>query len=281
MSQLGFNSAAREQDVTRAIFREWGALFEESLATDVVVVGAGPSGLVCARDLALDGARVIVVEGNNYLGGGFWIGGYLMNAVTVREPAQELLVECGVPMKRADGDGLWVTHGPHACAKLIAAACDAGVRFLNMTFVEDVVLRAGGRVEGVVVNWTPVRALPRSITCVDPVALEASVVVDATGHDAHVVKALANRGLMKLPGNGPMDVVNSEAAILERTGEVSPGLIAVGMAVAAAHQLPRMGPTFGAMLLSGRVGAQQAHALLRGRRQATPNRAPAVPAVPG
>lgn len=265
MSSNGFNSKARERDVTRAIFREWAAMFEECLETDVIVVGAGPSGLVCARDLALDGARVIVIESNNYLGGGFWIGGHLMNAVTVREPAHELLLECGVPMKQADEDGLWVAHGPHACAKLIAATCDAGVRFLNLTSVEDVVLRASGRVEGVVVNWTPVRALPRAITCVDPVALETSVVVDATGHDARVVKSLADRGLLMLPGNGPMDVINSEEAVLERTGEVFPGLIAVGMAVAAVHQLPRMGPTFGAMLLSGRSGARQASALLRAR----------------
>lgn len=273
-----FTTTASEQNVTRVVVREWAAAFEHCLASDVIVVGAGPSGLACARDLASDGRRVTVVEGNNYLGGGFWIGGYLMNPVTVREPGQEFLAELGVPVRKSDQDGLWAADGPHACSKLIASACDAGVRFLNMTVVEDVVLRPAGRVEGVVINWTPVRYLPRAITCVDPVALEARVVVDATGHDARVVKALADRGLIELPGCAPMDVVSSEEAILDRTGQVFPGLVVIGMAVASVFKLPRMGPTFGAMLLSGRLGARRVRELLDQPAQPQPRRtgSPAV-----
>ena len=152
--------------------------------------------MTAGRDLCRMGHKVLIVERNNYIGGGFWIGGYLMNKVTFRDPAQKVLDELGIPYEKAI-EGLYVADGPHACSKLIAAACDAGVKFANMTVFDDVVLRENSRVSGVVVNWTPVAALPRQITCVDPVALEAKVVIDSTGHDACVVKVLEQRGLKK------------------------------------------------------------------------------------
>jgi thiamine thiazole synthase len=127
-----------------------------------------------------------------------------------------------------------------------------------MTTFDDVVLREENRVAGIVVNWTPVEALPRQITCVDPVALEAKVIIDATGHDAMVVKKLEERGTIKTVGFGAMWVEKAEDLIVEYTGEVHPGLIVCGMAVSTTYGLPRMGPTFGAMLLSGKKAAEVA-----------------------
>ena len=105
------------------------------------------------------------------------------------------------------------------------------------------------------INWTPISALPREITCVDPVAIESLVLIDATGHDAQVVRKLEERGLVKTKGFGAMWVERSEDLIVEHTGEVHPGLIVTGMAVSTTYGLPRMGPTFGGMLLSGEKGA--------------------------
>jgi thiamine thiazole synthase len=246
-----------EKEVTRAIVDGFMRDFQEYTEADVIVVGAGPSGLMASRELARRGVKTLVIERNNYLGGGFWIGGYLMNKVTVRAPAQKVLEELGVPYVESSR-GLYVADGPHACSKLIAAACDAGVKFLNMTLIDDVVIREN-RVAGVVVNWTPVSALPRELTCVDPVGLEAKLVIDATGHDAAVVRLLEKRGLIKVPGYGAMWVERSEDLVVEHSGEIYPGLIVTGMAVTTAYGLPRMGPTFGAMLLSGARAAEVAY----------------------
>ncbi|MFQ6082051.1 MAG: sulfide-dependent adenosine diphosphate thiazole synthase [Candidatus Aminicenantia bacterium] len=254
-------SLVGEKEVTRAIVNEFAKQFSEYVESDCLVVGGGPSGLMAGRELAKQGFKVLIVERNNYLGGGFWIGGYLMNKVTIREPAQEVLKELGVPFSEVT-KGLYVADGPHACSKLIASACDAGVKFANMTIFDDVVLREENRVAGVVVNWTPVRALPREITCVDPIALESKVVIDATGHDACVVRKLEERGIVKTSGFGAMWVERSEDLVVEYTGEVHPGLIVIGMAVSTTFGLPRMGPTFGAMLLSGKRGAEIAQKYL-------------------
>ncbi len=243
-----------EAQITNAITEEFLKEFKEFTTSDVIIVGGGPSGLVAGRELAKNKVKTLILESNNYLGGGFWIGGYLMNKLTVREPAQAVLDELGIPYKEYV-DGLFVADGPHACSKLIASACDAGVKIINMTQAKDVV-HIDGRVKGVVINWTPVSALPRAITCVDPVSIESKVVIDATGHDACVASALERRGLLKLKGFGAMDVASSEDLLVEKTGEIYPGLLACGMSVSTVFGIPRMGPTFGGMLLSGKKIAE-------------------------
>jgi thiamine thiazole synthase len=113
------------------------------------------------------------------------------------------------------------------------------------------------------VNWTPVEALPRQITCVDPVGLESRAVLDATGHEASLAKKMEERGLLKTRGYGAMWVDASEDLIVEHTQEIYEGLFVSGMATATVFGLPRMGPTFGAMLLSGKRAAELIRAKLR------------------
>ena len=244
----------REVDITKAIADEFHSVLIDRAESDVIIIGAGPAGLTAGRELSTMGFKVLIIEQNNYLGGGYWLGGYMMNPVTVREPAQKIWDELGIPYKKV-GNGLYLTPGPHAVSKLIAATCDAGVKFLNLTKFDDLVLK-NGRVEGIVVNWMPVSALPRNITCVDPVAFESKMIIDASGHDSVAVKRLVDRNLIEWKGMNPMNVNEGEEHVVEKTGEVYPGLVAAGMSVTETYGLARMGPTFGSMLFSGKKAAE-------------------------
>jgi thiazole biosynthesis enzyme len=250
-----------EKDVTRAIIRSFAKQLDEYVESDVIIVGGGPSGLVAAKEMAEKGLKVLILERNNYLGGGFWIGGYFMNKLTLRAPSQKVLDEVGVPYEEVQ-EGLFVADAPHACSAIIAAACAAGAKVLNLTLLEDVILHEENRMAGVVINWSPVSHWPREMRALDPVPLESRLVMDATGHDASVVRKLEQRGLIKMAGEGALWIDKSEDAIVEQTQEAYPGLIVMGMAVGAVYGLPRMGPTFGAMLLSGKRAAQIASSIL-------------------
>ena len=248
----------RERDITRQIAREYYKEFDQLIESDVIIVGAGPSGLICAHDLAEMGFRTVIVEQSLALGGGFWSGGYLMNKATICEPANEILEEIGVPCKKiTECEGMYMVDPPHATGALIAAAYRGGAKIMNLTRVVDLILRRDGILEGVVVNSTTAEMAGHHIIHVDPIALESKIVVDATGHDAIVVELLHKRNLHKpVPGNGAMWVAQSEQEIMDRTGEVYPNCFVIGLAVAAVYGTPRMGPAFGSMLLSGRYGAE-------------------------
>jgi thiamine thiazole synthase len=257
-----------EVSITGAIIRGFFQEFADSLRLDVAIAGAGPSGLTAARYLAREGFRVAVFERNLYVGGGIWGGGMLFPRVVVQEEAAPLFEEIGVRLKPVE-DGLYLADAVEAVSRSTAAAIEAGARIWVGMGVEDLVLREKDRVSGVVLNWM---AVERAGLHVDPLAVHARVVIDATGHEAEVTRTLQRKvpGLRldtpsgEVVGERPMWSQVAEATLVENTTEVHPGLIVAGMAAGAVHGSYRMGAIFGGMLLSGRKAAALAAQICRG-----------------
>ncbi len=241
----------KETEITRAIVEEHTQNFLDALESDVVVVGAGPAGLTAAYYLAGAGLKTTIVEKKLSTGGGIWGGGTGHNVIVVEQT--EILDEIGV--RSREGDGLYTAGAVELAAALTYQAEQAGARVFNLTEVEDVVVKDGA-VCGVVINST---AILMASLHVDPVCMGARKVIDATGHAAELVRMLRQREpdfLADGIGEGFMDVETAERGVVERAGEVYPGLYVAGMSVCTVYRLPRMGPIFGGMLESGRRVAE-------------------------
>ncbi|NQY42619.1 MAG: thiazole biosynthesis protein [Legionellales bacterium] len=249
-----------EKNISRAIVSEYHKHLYDAIESDIIIAGAGPAGLIAGRILAQNNYKTTIIERNNFLGGGMWIGGYLMNKITLRSPAEKFLIDLNIAYKEIE-KGLFVADAPDFASGLIKAACEAGVKFLNMTIVEDVMVK-NKELKGLVINWTPVTTLPKLITCLDPIIIESQLVIDATGHSASICRLLNQRNLLDTKGMGPLWIENSEKSIVKYTQEIFPNLIVSGMAVSEKFGLPRMGPTFGGMLLSGEQAANIALSIM-------------------
>lgn len=209
-------------------------------------------------------------------GGGAWLGGQLFSAMVMRKPAHTFLSELGVPYEEDEGNPSYVVvkHAALFTSTLLSRVLSfPNVKLFNATAVEDLITRRDGdgvdaddegpiRVAGVVTNWTLVAQHHDDQSCMDPSTINAPVVVSTTGHDgpfgAFSAKRMVSMGaLEKLGGMRGLDMGRAEDAIVKRTREVAPGLIVGGMELSEVDGANRMGPTFGAMALSGVKAAEE------------------------
>ena len=246
-----------ETDISRTIIDAYHERLSDRLVSDVLIVGAGPSGMMAAYLMAQKGLKVTLLEKRLAPGGGIWGGGMAMPEVVVQEEATSLLDDVGV-RHRPRREGLHTVDAIELAAGLCVKALQAGAVMLNLTEVEDVSVQSG-RVTGLVVN----RTMIGGVLPVDPIMFSSKAVIDSTGHEAVVVEALRRRGLLPRQsdgqpiGEGPMDATAGEAFVVENVSEVYPGLWVSGMSVCAALGGPRMGPIFGGMLMSGQRVAER------------------------
>jgi len=254
----------RESTVSREMTSRYMTDMIDHAETDVVIVGAGSAGLSCAYELTkYPDIKVTILEQNVAPGGGCWLGGQLFSAMVVRKPANELLDELQVPYDDK-GDYVVVKHAALFMSSVLRATLLAdNTKLFNAVAVEDLLVRHEGegiRVRGVVTNWSLVTQNHDTQSCMDPQVIEAKVVVSATGHDGPMGATSAKRlqsigAIPHVPGMHALDMSTAEDAVLQMTSEVVPGLIFTGMEVAEVRGCNRMGPTFGAMLMSGQKAA--------------------------
>jgi thiamine thiazole synthase len=233
--------------ISKAIVEKYSEKLIDSLQNDVAIVGAGPSGLVAAYYLGSMGFRTTVFEKKLSLGGGIWGGGMMLNKVVVQKKATSVLDEFGISYEKYD-DNHYVVDAIELAGGLVYRASRVA-RIFNLVNVEDVMIR-NGEITGLVINFT---AVEMSNLHVDPITVFSKAVVDATGHDASICSIVSRKtsGLV-LKGERYMHAEEGEKGVIDNTSEVYPGLFAAGMTVAAVYGLPRMGPIFGGMLLSGK-----------------------------
>ncbi len=247
-----------EREVTSSIINSYFRSLESHLSNDLVVVGSGPSGLICSALVARSGKKVAVFDNKNAPGGGIWGGGMLFNRVVVQENVRHILDDFSINYTPID-DSLLDVDSVELAAGLIYGAIQSGAKIFNNVIVEDVVLREG-EVKGVVINWAPVNQLKMHV---DPLIIEAKIVLDGTGHPAEIASCLVSKAGVELEtetggilGERPLWVESGEQTTVENTGRVFPGLYASGMAANNIHGGHRMGPIFGGMLLSGEKAAK-------------------------
>ena len=243
-----------ETIISKAIIETYLKDLLEYIESEVIIGGAGPSGLCAGYYLAKKGFKTVLFESALKIGGGMPGGGMMFNKIVVQKQGLEILEEFGIRYKEYES-GYYVADSLEATACLTDKAIKQGLKIFNLIKIDDVVIK-DDRVCGVVVNWTSVDLANLHI---DPLTFKSKAVIDATGHPSeivHIVEKKSGGRLLttsgKIEGEKSMWAEVAENMTIKNTREVYPGLYVCGMAANAVFGGPRMGPIFGGMLLSGK-----------------------------
>ncbi len=254
-----------EVTISRAITESFFKEFMAAMEVDVAIAGAGPSGLIAAYHAAKEGMNTVVFERELRPGGGMPGGGMMFPRIVVQDEGREILDEFGVRTREYER-GYYIADALETISTICSQAIKAGAKIFNLISIEDVMIREGDAVTGLVLNWS---AVSWSKLHVDPLTVRSKVTIDATGHVGEICHIVVHKLGAKLRtqtgevmGEKPMWAERGEKEIIENTKEVYPGLIICGMAANAVCGSPRMGAIFGGMLLSGKKAAKLAQSIV-------------------
>jgi len=247
--------------ISKAITEGYFKDLINSMEVDVAIVGAGPSGLVAGYYLAKNNIKTVIYERKLSVGGGMWGGAMMFNKIVVQTEGKAILDEFGIEATEYQ-KGYYVADAVESVSTICSKTTKAGVKIFNLISVEDVMIRENDKIVGLVLNWSSVTMARLHV---DPLAVRAKLVIDATGHDSEVCNIVARKVANKLQVHGEkaMWAEVGEKEIVKNTRQVYPGLLVAGMAANAVLGSPRMGAVFGGMLLSGKKSAELAIDLLK------------------
>lgn len=276
----------RESTVSRAMTSRYFKDLDKYAVADVVIIGAGSSGLSAAYVIAKNrpDLKIAIIESNVAPGGGAWLGGQLFSAMIMRKPAHLFLNDLNIQYED-EGDYVVVKHAALFTSTVLSKVLEfPNVKLFNAVAVEDLVTRPVGTdgqvtAAGVVTNWTLVAMAHDVQSCMDPNVIELSgyqdngtrdpskkhgVILSTTGHDGPFGAFTAKRIVtidenQKLGGMKGLDMNHAEAAVVKQSGKYQGvgNVYFAGMESATLHGLNRMGPTFGAMAVSGIKAAEE------------------------
>ncbi|NMA55673.1 MAG: thiazole biosynthesis protein [Firmicutes bacterium] len=246
-----FKNPVSAGQASRLILRHYFQALEQAVDSDVIIVGAGPSGLVCAFELGEKGYDVTLIDRHLVPGGGIWGGATSFNKVILQKDVDNILTEFGIPYQE-DDQALVVSALTLASKLIFAASSHPKVKLFNLMTAEDIHCTEG-KVDGVVIISS---AIEVSGLHVDPMVLMSKAVLDATGHDAVIANLYSRRIPLQITKESFMNPLQGEEDVIRNTRMIAPGLFVAGMAATNISGGCRMGPIFGGMLLSGKKAAQ-------------------------
>jgi len=145
-----------EPEISKTILSTYHEKLLDRIVSDVLIVGAGPAGMMSAIRLAQKGLKVTLLEKRLSPGGGIWGGGMGMSVAVVQEQAVSVLEELGIQCTSARA-GLYAVDAVELAAGLCFAAKRTGVAIFNLMTAENLGVHQG-RATGAVASRTGIAA---------------------------------------------------------------------------------------------------------------------------
>jgi ribulose 1,5-bisphosphate synthetase/thiazole synthase len=227
---------------------DWNASY------DVVVFGAGYSGLLAANRLLEKEKSVLIVEPEPGITHKSYYGGISPDGrVYVSKEHVRLISDLDPRIVDSDDNGMWV-YGFELLVRLLAEAFRRGATMLVDSLIEPIFKRDNG--DEFTVTGVAVRSFDSDYS-ETYLQARANTIIDATGN-ATLASLVLDRLKIELPTNGVGPIIPGSTEVSERTGWLIPGIIVAGIGVSQITGVPLPFPDIGPLLASGVRAAELA-----------------------